>query len=176
MLPPSVQSIIHAEGVRCRAVAVRSGRRPVRARESKVRFADQPPRTRSAAPAPTFRCSIRTTALRSESEKQFALERAARRRAAIFCCGEGIGLRGENTVCFWPSVKRCLSGEYDQANQRCGEVIVKIKQPGESLERSSSSLVVVVQAGQLGTSEWAARPANRRQMASYLVAHYSVRP
>jgi len=39
------------------------------------------------------------------------------------------------------------SGEYDQANQRCGEVIAKIKQPVESLERSSSSLVVVVCMG-----------------------------
>jgi hypothetical protein len=36
------------------------------------------------------------------------------------------------------------SGEYDQANQRCGEMIAKIRQPVESPERSSSSLVDVV--------------------------------
>jgi hypothetical protein len=36
------------------------------------------------------------------------------------------------------------SGEYDQANQRCGEMIAKIEQPVESPERSSSSLVDVV--------------------------------
>src|SRR6202789_847677 len=42
MLPPSVQSIIHTERRAVPAVAVRSGRSPVRARESKVRFADHP--------------------------------------------------------------------------------------------------------------------------------------
>src|SRR5260370_4024259 len=36
-----------------RVVAVRSGRGRSQALESKVRFADQPPRTRSAAPTPT---------------------------------------------------------------------------------------------------------------------------
>src|ERR1700724_2308053 len=50
MLPPSVQGIIHAEGVRCRAVAVRSGRCPVRVRESKVLFADHTPGTCDGRP------------------------------------------------------------------------------------------------------------------------------
>jgi hypothetical protein len=36
------------------------------------------------------------------------------------------------------------SDEYDQANQRCGEVIAKFRQSNESSERSSSPLVVVV--------------------------------
>jgi hypothetical protein len=36
------------------------------------------------------------------------------------------------------------SGEYDQADQRCGEVIATTKQPGKSPERSSFSLVDVV--------------------------------
>jgi hypothetical protein len=36
------------------------------------------------------------------------------------------------------------SGEYDQANRKCGEVIATTKQPGESPERSSFSLVDVV--------------------------------
>src|ERR1700678_3611490 len=45
MLPPSVQSIIPAEGVRCRGCGS-MGRCPVRAQESKVRFADDPTGTR----------------------------------------------------------------------------------------------------------------------------------
>src|SRR5207302_2894555 len=63
----------------------------------------------------------------------------------LFLLRGGDGAKGGRTpFAFWPSVKRCLSGEYDQANQRCGDVIAKIEQPGESPERSSSSLVVVV--------------------------------
>jgi hypothetical protein len=40
--------------------------------------------------------------------------------------------------------QKMSSDEYDQANQRCGEMIAKFRQSGESPERSSSPLVVVV--------------------------------
>jgi hypothetical protein len=52
MLPPSVQSIIHAEGVRCRS-CVRSERCRVRVRESKVRFADNTTATRDLTFSPS---------------------------------------------------------------------------------------------------------------------------
>jgi hypothetical protein len=55
-----------------------------------------------------------------------------------------MGPRREEHRCVLAQRQKVSSGEYDQANQRCGEVIAKIKQPGESPERSSSSLVVVV--------------------------------
>ena len=52
-------------------------------------------------------------------------------------------MREEHRLLFGPASKD-VHGEYDQANQRCGEVIASQKQSGTSPERSSSLLVDVV--------------------------------
>ena len=52
-------------------------------------------------------------------------------------------MREEHRLLFGPASKD-IFGRYDQASQRCGEVIAKFRLPNESPERSSSLLVVVV--------------------------------
>jgi len=81
----------------------------------------------------------------SVSKKRVTLfKRGSRPEAAIFYCGEGVGLRGKNTVCFLAQRQKISYGRIRSGQSEVRRVIAKLRQSGESPERSSSPLVVVV--------------------------------
>ena len=59
--------------------------------------------------------------LSANKKGSLAVKRGSRPEAAIFYCGEGMGLMREEHRLLLAQHQKMSSDEYDQANQRCGE-------------------------------------------------------